>query len=180
MTFRSLAFSNIHGKWRSYSAFFMSCTFSVMIFYIYAAFLEHPDVVSGQIMAASKVRQGMLFCEYIIVIFSLLFVLYSNSAFLRTRQKEFGLFSLFGMTRLQIQRLVIYENTAISILAIGVGIALGISFSKLFFLALGTLLNIKDTITFVIPLKAVWLTSGGFFLLFMLISLWTALRKGRT
>lgn len=179
MTFRSLALSNIRGNWRSYSAFFLSSVFSVMIFYIYAAFLYHPEVASGQIMAASKIRTGMVFCEYIIVIFSFLFVLYSNSAFLKTRQQEFGLFSLFGMTKAQLRKLVIYENAAIAVLAIAVGIGLGMLFSKLFFMALTVLLNLNETIPFSAPIKAVAMTAGGFFVLFMLISVWTALRIGR-
>ncbi|NIK78479.1 putative ABC transport system permease protein [Paenibacillus castaneae] len=180
MTFRSLALSNIRGNWRSYSAFFLSSVFSVMIFYIYAAFLAHPDVVSGHIMAAGKIEKGMKFCEYIIVIFSFLFVLYSNSAFLKTRQQEFGLFSLFGMTKSQLRKLVIYENAAIAVLAIAVGIGLGMLFSKLFFMALAVLLNMNETIPFAAPLQAIGLTAGGFFALFMLISAWTALRIGRT
>lgn len=179
MTFRSLALSNLRGSWRSYTAFFMSSVFSVAIFYIYAAFLAHPDVVSGHIMAAAKVRQGMVFCEYIIVIFSFLFVLYSNSAFLKTRKQEFGLFSLFGMTRMQLRKLVVYENTAIGTLAIGVGIGLGILFSKLFFIALGVMLHMTDKIAFTVPFKALWLTAGGFFALFLIISLWMALQIGR-
>lgn len=180
MTFRSLALSNIRGNWRSYSAFFLSSVFSVMIFYIYAAFLYHPEVTSGHIMAASKIRTGMVFCEYIIVIFSFLFVLYSNSAFLKTRQQEFGLFSLFGMTKVQLRKLVIYENAAIAALAIAVGIGLGMLFSKVFFMALTVLLNLQEAISFAAPIKAIGLTAGGFFVLFMLISIWTALRIGRT
>ncbi|CAM4313905.1 putative ABC transport system permease protein [Paenibacillus endophyticus] len=180
MTFRSLALSNIRGNWRSYSAFFLSSVFSVMIFYIYAAFLYHPGVESGHIMAASKIRMGMVFCEYIIVIFSFLFVLYSNSAFLKTRQQEFGLFSLFGMTKTQLRKLVIYENAAIAIMAIVVGIGLGMLFSKLFFMALTVLLNVEESIPFAAPLKAIGLTAGGFFVLFMVISVGTALRIGRT
>lgn len=180
MTFRSLAFSNIRGKWRSYSAFFLSSVFSVMIFYIYAAFLAHPDVVNGNIIAADKVRLGMIFCEYVIFIFSFLFVLYSNSAFLKTRKQEFGLFSLFGMTRMQLRRLVIYENLTIAVLAISVGIGLGILFSKMFFIVLSMLLNMSDTITFFVPLQAVGLTMGSFLVLFTLISFWSVLGIGRT
>ncbi|GKU80324.1 FtsX-like permease family protein [Paenibacillus sp. L3-i20] len=180
MTFRSLALSNIRGNWRSYSAFFLSSVFSVLIFYIYAAFIMHPDVLNGNIMAAEKVRTGMLYCLYIIIIFSFLFILYSNSAFLKTRKQEFGLFSLFGMTKAQLRKLVIYENIVISILAISVGIGLGVLFSKLFFMALAALLGLDTTISFVIPLKAVWMTAGGFFTLFMVISVWTVLRMRRT
>ncbi|MDQ6419858.1 ABC transporter permease [Paenibacillus sp. LHD-117] len=180
MTFRSLALSNVRGNWRAYSAFFLSSVFSVMIFYIYAAFIYHPDVVSGQILSALKVRTGMMFCLYIIIIFSFLFILYSNSAFLKTRKQEFGLFSLFGMTRSQLRKLVIYENMAISVMAIGVGLGLGLLFSKLFFMALGALLEMKETISFAVPAKAVWMTSGGFFVLFMVISAWTVIRMRKT
>ncbi|MCR2806205.1 ABC transporter permease [Paenibacillus soyae] len=179
MTFRSLALSNVRGNWRSYSAFFLSSVFSVLIFYIYAAFLNHPDVLSGQIIGASKVKIGMQYCLYIIMIFSFLFILYSNSAFLKTRKQEFGLFSLFGMTRSQLRKLVIYENMVIAVLAIAAGIGLGILFSKLFFMALAALLGMDETISFAVPMDAVWLTAGGFFALFLIISIWSVLRIGK-
>lgn len=180
MTFRSLALSNVRGNWRSYSAFFLSSVFSVMIFYIYAAFIYHPDVVSGLILKADKVRSGMMFCLYLIIVFSFMFILYSNSAFLKTRKQEFGLFTLFGMTRAQLRKLVVYENMAIAIMAIGTGIGLGVLFSKLFFMALGALLDMEESISFAVPLKAVFMTAGGFFLLFLGISIWTVIRMGRT
>ncbi|MFD0590745.1 FtsX-like permease family protein [Paenibacillus sp. GCM10027627] len=180
MTFRSLALSNVKGNWRSYSAFFLSSVFSVLIFYIYAAFLNHPDVLNGRIMGADKVRSGMQFCLYIIIVFSFLFIMYSNSAFLKTRKKEFGLFTLFGMTKAQLRKLVIYENMFIALLSIAAGIGAGILFSKLFFMALGALLGMEETIAFAVPLQAVWITAGGFFALFLLISFWTVIRMGRT
>lgn len=180
MTFRSLALSNIRGNWRSYSAFFLSSVFSVFIFYIYASVLMHPDIANGKIMAASMVREGMKFCLYLIVIFSFLFILYSNSAFLKTRKKEFGLYSLFGMTRSQLRKMVILENTAISLFAITVGIAVGIVLSKLFFMALAVLLGLDETIPFIVPVKAVALTAGGFFALFFVLSIWSSLRIGKS
>lgn len=180
MTFRSLALSNVKGNWRAYSAFFLSSVFSVMIFYIYAAFVMHPDVVSGQILAAGKVQRGMIFCLYLIILFSFLFILYSNSAFLKTRKLEFGLFSLFGMTEIQLRRLIVYENIVISLMSIATGIGLGVLFSKLFFMALAAMLNMEESIAFAVPLKAVWTTAGGFFVVFMCISFWTVIAMKRT
>lgn len=179
MTFRSLALSNVKGNWRAYSAFFLSSVFSVMIFYIYAAFLMHPDVLSGAILAAGKVRRGMIFCLYLIIMFSILFILYSNSAFLKTRKQEFGLFTLFGMTRPQLRKLIIYENMAISVMSITVGIGLGILFSKLFFMALAALLKMEDSIAFAVPMQAVWLTAACFFIVFMCISVWSVITMRR-
>ncbi|GLX65914.1 ABC transporter permease [Paenibacillus glycanilyticus] len=179
MTFRSLALSNMKGNWRSYSAFFLSCVFSVLIFYMYSSFIFHPDVVNGHIEQAAKVRRGMMFCLYIIGIFSFLFVLYSNSAFLKTRKQEFGLLSLFGMTKAQLRKLVIYESIALALLSIGVGIGLGMLFSKLFFMALSVFLKVSDPIPFAVPLKSLGITGIGFFVLFVAIAVLTSLRIGK-
>lgn len=56
MKFRHLATSNIRGNWRQYTAFFFSSVFSVMIFFLYAQFILHPDVVGGE-AAGSQLRE---------------------------------------------------------------------------------------------------------------------------
>lgn len=180
MTFRSLALSNVRGNWRAYSAFILSSVFSVLIFYLYAAFLFHPDVQSGEIKGALQVKQGMLACEILIIVFSFFFVLYSNSAFMKTRKKEFGLFTLFGMTRSQIRKMVLYESAFIAAVSIAAGIGLGMLFSKLFFLALGALLAAGETIRFAVSPAALWVTATGFFALFMIITALTLFRVGRS
>ncbi|GFN34074.1 ABC transporter permease [Paenibacillus xylaniclasticus] len=180
MNFRQFAIKNVPGNWHQYVAYFLSSVFSVMIFFIYAAFIFHPDVVNGHIHAAKGVRSGMMFCEYIIVIFSFVFVLYSMSAFLKSRKKEFGLLSLFGMTKGQMRKMVLYENIATSLLAIGTGIAFGALFLKLFFMALSNILDMEEPIRFLIPGKALLLTSIGFFILFLVITLVTLFQVGRS
>ncbi|MDF2960974.1 MAG: transporter permease [Paenibacillus sp.] len=170
MNFRQFAVKNVRGNWHQYKAFFLSSVFSVMIFFIYAAFIFHPDVINGRIQGASGVRLGMLACEYIIMIFSFFFVLYSNSAFLKSRKKEFGLLSLFGMTNRQIHKMVIYENTFIAVLAIAAGIGFGVLFSKLFFMAMSGLLQVENPISFYIAPKALITTVAGFFVLFQVIT----------
>ncbi|WP_213529366.1 ABC transporter permease [Paenibacillus cisolokensis] len=122
----------------------------------------------------------MIVCEYLIGVFSFFFILYANSALLKTRKKEFGLLALFGMTRWQLRRLIFYENAAMAAVSAGVGIGLGILFSKLFFMALSVLLGTKAAIRFHVPPEAVWLTASGFMLLFMAITALSLVRIGRT
>ena len=179
MTFRSLALKNIRVNWRSYSAFFFSSLFSVAIFYIYYAFMVHPDVVNGQMAAASKVTKGMEFCLYLISIFSVIFILYSSSSFLKSRKKEFGLFSLFGMTRRQLRKLVFIENMLIGLLSTMSGIGVGILFSKLFLMGLGTLLELEQHIRFAVPVKALVVTIILFLAMFLVITLYTTMRMGK-
>lgn len=159
------------GNRHQYSAFFFSSVFAVMVFFMYASFIFHPDVRGGKILGGKLVSIGMIACEAIIVIFSFFFVLYSCSAFLTSRKKEFGLFTLFGFTKLQLRRLVLYENMLICLLSIAAGIGLGMLFNNLFFMMISDMLNMELPLRFYFPRAAMLLTAGGYILLFLLITL---------
>ncbi len=180
MTFRELALKNIKGHWHQYIAFFFSCTFSVMIFTMFASFIFNPDVVNGHIQGERGVRNGLLACEYIIFIFSFFFVLYSISAFIKSRKKEFGLFSLFGMTRFQIQKLVLQEHMIIGVISIGSGLILGLLFSKLFIMVISYLLKLDTPIHFRIVPESIFVTIIGFLMLFGFVTLLQVLRVGKS
>lgn len=179
MSLKRLALRNIRGNWHQYVAYFLSSVFAVTIFFIYASFIFHPDVMNGQIPGGRAVRQGIIAAEYVIVIFAFFFVLYSNSAFIKSRKREFGLYSLFGMNKYQMRWLVYLENTVISLLAIGTGIGLGILFSKLFFMGIGQLMGTGALIPFMIVGKAIIVTALGFFLLFQVNTIVALLRMGK-
>lgn len=73
------------------------------------------------------------------------------------------------MTKKQIRKYVLVENTIISVLSITTGILTGIIFSKLFFMVMEAFL--KFSIPFNISLKALGLTALVFFILFEIISI---------
>ncbi|WP_374020320.1 FtsX-like permease family protein [Paenibacillus thiaminolyticus] len=173
MTYRQLAINNIKGSWHRYGAYFLSCVFAVMIFFVYASIIYHPEVADGKIQESDYVRQLMIICEVLIMVFSFFFILYSSSAFLKSRQKELGLLSLFGSTKGQLRMLVFYENMLISILAIVVGIGSGMVLLKLFLMAMSRLLQVDAPLSFYISPSAIGLTSIGYLLLFAFITLFS-------
>ncbi|MFB4159327.1 FtsX-like permease family protein [Geomicrobium sp. JSM 1781026] len=171
MTLRLLARRNITGNAQRYAAYFLSCVFAVSIFFIYAQFIFHPDVMSGDIRSADAVRTGMIMAQVIIVLFSIFFIAYSNRAFLQTRSKEFGLLSLFGTSKSQLRKLIYIEQTITSVLAIGAGLALGTLFSYLFLLLMSSMMNMDVPIEFQLVPSAYVLTAVGFFILFQTLTL---------
>jgi len=112
---------------------------------------------------------GIIICLIIIAIFTVLFVSYATSIFLKSRGKEFGLLSLFGMTSKQIRRYVFIERNIITALSIATGLLMGILFSKLFFMAMEAFMDIS--LPFYTSLKALLLTVVLFFLLFEIVNL---------
>ncbi|PFS28730.1 ABC transporter permease [Bacillus thuringiensis] len=178
MTFRQLAFNNVIRNKRIYLGHFFSSTFAVMIFFTYGLLVFHPNL-QGQLTHASTIMNtfgkiGFQLSYYLIFVFSFLFIFYSVSAFLKNRKKEFGLLMLHGMSHQQLHQLIFFENMLIGIPSILAGIGLGMVFSKLFLLVSGSLLGVEHTLSLYFPLKSMGVTAISFFVLFLLISLFTS------
>lgn len=179
MTFAQLALANVRGSWMRYAAFFLSSTFSVLLFYLYAQFVFHPDLATGQLYGGDMTRTVLAVCMVLVALFAFLFVLYSAGAFLRARNQEFGLLTLMGTTRGQLRRLIWLENTFLSLAAIAAGMVLGVLLSRLFLLAIARVLAIDEALRFTVVPQAVLLTGAGFFLLFQFVTLASSAMVGR-
>ncbi|GIN85896.1 ABC transporter permease [Heyndrickxia sporothermodurans] len=178
MNLRQFAIHNVLRNRRTYMAYFLSSAFSVMIFFTYSLLLFHPDL-QGELKSTSDTisalgSMGMRVAQVIIFIFSFFFLLYSVSAFLKLRKKEFGILTILGMARNQFHRLLFIENMVIGFASIIAGITVGIIFSKFILAICANILAIDQGLKFYVPMKAIWMTAGAFLLLFLLISLFTS------
>lgn len=179
MNLQRLAIKNVWQNRGRYLAYLGSAAFAVMIYFLYTALQHHPYLQEGYRGA----RFGMKTLEVsavIIAVFTLLFLLYSSAAFIRSRMKEFGLFTLLGLTRRQLIRVILWENLIIGTVALGVGLALGLLFLKLFFMAISVVLRLPEEL----PVYTAWpvwrqtiLVFGSFFLFVSLLSLSGVLRR---
>lgn len=178
MNLRQFAIHNVLRNRRTYMAYFLSSAFSVMIFFTYSLLLFHPDL-QGELKSTSDTisalgSMGMRVAQVIIFIFSFFFLLYSVSAFLKLRKKEFGILTILGMARNQFHRLLFIENMVIGFASIIAGITVGIIFSKFILAICANILAIDQGLKFYVPMKAIWMTASAFLLLFLLISLFTS------
>jgi len=178
MNFLQFAFNNVRRNARAYFAYFLSSAFMVMIFFTYAIFIFHPGITQSEIGRMTRI--GMEVAEYIIFVFSILFVLFSIGSFLKARSKEFGVLSLLGATSGSINRLIFLENLIIGAGAIAAGLAGGLLLSKLFLL-LSTKVTGIERLPFYWPWKAMGFTTVAFLLLFVVLSIFTLVfvRKNR-
>ncbi|MGG1675591.1 hypothetical protein ACIFOT_07540 [Neobacillus sp. NRS-1170] len=81
MTFPQFVYRNVVRNKRTYAAYFLSSAFSVLIFFVYALFIFHPDIKQGvtktaaiQLMTAAEVIM-YVFPSYL---FSILSARFSN------------------------------------------------------------------------------------------------------
>ncbi|SFJ96771.1 MULTISPECIES: FtsX-like permease family protein [unclassified Bacillus (in: firmicutes)] len=178
MTFQQFAFNNVMRNKRIYMGHFFSSTFAVMIFFTYGLISFHPNL-QGELTSISTTMNtlgkiGFQVSQYLTFFFSFFFILYSVSAFLKTRKKEFGILMIHGMSHRQFNKLIFMENMLIGFFSIVTGIGIGLIFSKLILLISASILAINNGLSFYVPTKAIELTGISFFVLFLLISLFTS------
>ncbi|MDI3410782.1 hypothetical protein QKW52_12770 [Bacillus sonorensis] len=88
MNMRVIARKNIQGNIQRYLAYFLSCVFTVSVFFIFSSFIYHPDVTEDNIYGGETVKACLYAAEVIIIVFAIFFIMYSNSAFLQARKKN--------------------------------------------------------------------------------------------
>jgi len=179
VTLRNIAYKNIKGSLNKYLMYYLSNTLVVMVFFIFANFIDNPqvknvDAVGSMGVMASKT---MILCEIVIVMVTVVFATYSISNFLKSREKEFGLLSLFGLTKGQIRSYVMFENIIVTTASIVTGLFLGIIFSKLFFMTVSVILALNEEIPFLISTKSLIITIIVFVVLFQGISFIISYKK---
>lgn len=167
MTFRQFAFNNVLRNKRLYAAYFLSSMFTVMVFFTFANFAFHPELINME----ASVTKGMTVAGGIIYVFSFFFILYSMSSFLQSRKKEFGILIVQGMSNNQIRRMVFLENMLIGFFATVFGILLGVIFSKVILLIAENILILDGTLHFYFPTMALLVTFVSFLILFFFISI---------
>ena len=164
-----LAKDGIMKNRKLYFPYILTCICMIMMFYIiyYLGFSADFTSVRGGDMLQSFLMLGV----FVIAIFSLIFLYYTNSFLIRRRKKEFGLYNILGMGKRNLVKILVWENILTATLSIVSGLLLGIVFSKLAELAALRILGGKTGFAIRVEPKPVIVTAVLFIGIFLLIML---------
>ena len=172
----TLAVQSIRKNKRLYLPYLLTCAGMVMMFYIIHYLAAMPLLIT---MAGGRTTGQMLgLGTWIVALFAVIFLFYTNSFLMRRRQKEFGLYNILGMGKGNLSLLLLWENVFLFIASLGAGLLGGIALSKLAELGLMRVIRGEITYDFTINPEAladtVFLFSVIFLLIFLkgLIQLW--------
>ncbi|PFA20738.1 ABC transporter permease [Bacillus cereus] len=170
MTFWQFAFKNVMRNSKAYFAYFVSSAFSIMVFFSLTVYSYHPLLQNLHEQGPLMNLIGM--AQFVIVMFSFFFLLYSLGTFLNVRKKQFGILTVLGISKKQLKRLVFMENMLIGLLAIFVGIQGGLVFSNFFLLVTSKITGTTGLYLYW-PTKAITATTVTFIVLFFIVSTFT-------
>ena len=176
--YSKFALNNLVKNKRFILPYIFSAIFTIASFYILTS-LSLGSNLDKLPQGISATKQVLSLGVIVIAIFSAIFLFYTYSFLIKRRVREFGLYSVLGMTKKQIARILILETIFIAVITLVFGLAFGLLFDKLMLLVLLKLFTAGVSFGFVITPIAVFLTILLFGGIFFLLLIYTVIKISR-
>ena len=160
-----LAWTGMRKNRKLYLPYFLSCIGSVMMSYIIEYLTQSPAV--AQMHGGGDLMMILQPGKIVVLVFSALFLTYTNAFLTRRRNREFGLYNVLGMDKRCIGKIVAWESLSVSGISLAAGLGLGIAFSKLAELLLLYIIRADVDYTFSVPLRSVGTIATAYALIFL-------------
>lgn len=153
------------------SIFITACVYSLISLSL------NPDLAStyGGNMMGEMLGLGVVVTK----IFAVIVFLYINNVLIRSRKQEQGLFTVLGMGRPHLVRIILYQLLILLAGTLVFGILLGIVLDKVMFLLAARLLESEVPLGFRISWPAILDTAGYTLLVYGLLALWSSWKMVR-
>ncbi|WP_276905189.1 ABC transporter permease [Faecalibaculum rodentium] len=148
-----LAFSNLRHNKRTTIPFMLTSALCTLMLYLVIS-LENSAVVSES-FGGAQMQMMLGFGELVIVLFTVIFLFYTNSFLMKQRKREFGLFNILGLAKKDIAMVLFVELLICWGVSLVAGIGLGMILDKGMYLLIGRLMNIDLPLEFGISGAAV-------------------------
>ena len=170
--YMKLSVTNIRKNKTTFIPFILACSVMTMMFYMLSSITF--NISNGQFKGADDTRVMLDLGLKVVGFISAIILFYSNNFLMKQRSREFGLYSVLGMEKKHIGKIIFGETFIIGLVSLVIGIGCGIIFSKLMFLLFINLLHIPLNIPYVIDLEGIGITAAvfaGIYVLLILINL---------
>lgn len=147
--YSKLAVTNIKNNRKTYIPYILTAILTVMMFYIMDALYRNESTGDGSL------KLCMLYGVWVIVIFSVIFLFYTNSFLIKRRKKEIGVYNILGMGKRHVAKMLTIETLITAVVSISVGLTGGVIFSRLMYLILLKLLHYDVNVKFEISPAAI-------------------------
>ena len=164
-----LATDGMRKNSRLYTPYLVTCVLMVAVFYILHC-LGYSGIMNG--MPGGHIATDMMqMGTYIMTIFGLIFLFYTQGTLIKGRKKEFGLYSILGMNKSNIGKIIFFETVITWAIAVIGGLVAGIGLSKLAEMGFTKMIEVPTRYTFSVSLTSVGMTLIVFTVIFFLLYL---------
>ena len=169
-----LAFDNLKKNAKMYIPFVLSCILTIMMYYMVSSLSMNPNMMN---MIGGDVMQQILSLGiYVITVFAVIFLFYTNSFLIKRRKREFGLFNILGMEKKHLSIVIALESIIVFFVSMVLGIGIGILLDKAFYLLIAKMLNASIALGFYISYQSIVNSIILFLIIFVLMYLFSLIQ----
>lgn len=165
-----LAKTNLSNNKPFYIPYIISSIITVAMLYMMSFLSDNKGL--NKIMGADSLAIIFRLGVGIIVIFSYIFLFYTNSFIIKRRKKEIGVYNILGMEKRHLSKVLFVETIYSAIISLVCGIIVGIAFSKFILMVLYGIIGIHKTVEFFVNIHGIILCVVSFGILFLLTFLY--------
>lgn len=157
-----------------YIPFVLSCILTIMMYYMVSSLSMNPNMMN---MIGGDVMQQILSLGiYVITVFAVIFLFYTNSFLIKRRKREFGLFNILGMEKKHLSIVIALESMIVFLVSMVLGIGIGILLDKAFYLLIAKMLNSSIALGFYISYQSIVNSIILFLIIFVLMYLFSLIQ----
>ena len=164
MDFFTFSLNNVLRDKESYVAFWLSSVFSIVVFFVFSANMNHPQLAQSE-----SIQDIMRVAAAFIAVYSLGFLGLSLNAFLKRKRRLYGALRTMGMTKRQVALSIMLESLLIGVSAIAVGLIVGLVFGHLMVMLMARIIRIED-VAYQFPIVSIVQTAVTFVVIFLVAS----------
>lgn len=167
----SLAVSNLKKNRTLYIPFSIASITMMVITYILLALSTNKTILQSN--GGNTVVMALGFGVVIMLLVSTLTMIYANGFVMKNRSKEFGLYSILGLGRSQIQLLQVFEMLLFAVVNLIVGLVLGVLLNRLAFALLLKAMRFNVPISYEFQIASVIIIGilfSGIFVFLMILN----------
>ncbi len=177
-----LALRNVKKSFKDFLVYFLTLTFSVCLFYTFNSFQSQQAVMKlndSQLMIVDQLTLLMRLVSIFVAVVLAFLILYANNFLIRRRKKELGLYTMLGMPRGKISRVLVYETLTIGIISLISGMILGLIVSQVLTAVTANLFAVPLDYHFVFSPSATIMTVFSFSMIFFITMIFNTMVLNR-
>ena len=154
--YRKFAVDCIRKNKQNYIPYLLTCALMVTVFFIIQSMLNNSGLADT--FGGSGIALMLQIGNRIMVLFSAVFLFYTNSFLIKQRRHEFGLYNVLGLEKSHITRIIFHETLIIAGSSLILGILAGMLLYKLAYAALMRLMQAEVPLGFEVSGRAILYT----------------------
>lgn len=132
---------------KKYMAFVMCNMLAISILYSFVSIMDNAQFMDQQIVDP-MISSNIYAPTYLVILFTALFIPFTQHIFMKDRQKEYGILLTLGMSEKDVRENIVKEFSLMSILSIGIGFIVGSALSLFFLFYIKVIIGVsKLTLT---------------------------------